>query len=223
MIEIDGILFDMDGVLLDSMPAHADAWMRALGELGLDAVGEEEIYRREGEKGEVSARDFLRTAGLMPTRARVRRLLDRKEELFKHSKRIAPFTAARATVEALAATGMPMGLVTGTSLAEVEDVLPGELREPMAVVVTGDQVLHGKPHPEPYLKAILALGTRPGRTLVVENAPFGIRSALDAEAVCLAIRSYLPDKYLADAHYRIDDIGELLSFLRENVSGFADG
>jgi beta-phosphoglucomutase len=218
MIEIDGILFDMDGVLLDSMSAHAEAWTRAMGEIGLD-VSEEEIYLREGEKGEVSAREFLRRAGMMSTRARVAALLRRKEEMFR-AYPIRPFPGAREVVEALAAV-VPIGLVTGTSRGELEKVLPETLRAPMRVTVTGDEVLHGKPHPEPYLKAAMALGTAPAKTLVVENAPYGIQSAKAAGAVVVAIRSYLADSHLAAAPYRIDRIGDLLPFLRETAEGFA--
>jgi beta-phosphoglucomutase len=221
VIELDGILFDMDGVLLDSMGAHARAWMTALGEAGLH-VDEEEIYLREGEQGEVSARDFLRRAGMMSTKARVRTLLERKEELFAARPDIRLFPGARETVGALAAAGVPLGVVTGTSRAEMERVLPAEIRGPLRVIVTGTDVLHGKPHPEPYLKGVMGLGIKPGRTLVVENAPYGIRSAVAAETVCLAIRSYLADEHLSGARYRIDRIADLLPFLRENAAGFAE-
>ena len=221
MIEIDGILFDMDGVLLDSMSAHATAWTRAMGELGI-SVDEEEIYLREGEKGEVTARDFLKASGLMSTRKRVQHVLDLKEKLFRASPAIRPFPDAARVVGALARAGVPLGLVTGTSRGEMEKVLPEPLRAPMKVIVPGDEVLHGKPHPEPYLKAAMGLGTKPPRTLVVENAPYGIRSAKDAGTIVLAIRSYLADPHLAAAQYRIDTLGELLPFLRENAAGFGE-
>ena len=221
MIEIDGILFDMDGVLIDSMSAHADAWIAALGELGL-SVDETEIYLREGEKGEVSAKDFLRQAGMMSTKARVRTVLERKEAKFAERGVIRPFPAAEETIAALAGRGVPIGLVTGTSRGELERVLPPAIKDAMDVVVTGDQVLHGKPHPEPYLKGVMGLQTRAGRTLVVENAPYGIQSAIAAETVCLAVRSYLADEHLAAARYRIDTLADLLPWLRANAAGYSD-
>lgn len=219
MIEIDAILFDMDGVLIDSMPAHAAAWMRVFAEAGID-VDEDEIYRREGEQGAVTVRALLKRSGIMSTKKRVRTLLERKEEAFARTATIRPFPGAVEAVRAVGDAGLAVGLVSGTSRDELENVLPEELKAPMRVIVTGDEVLHGKPNPEPYLKAIMALGVRPEKTLVIENAPYGISSAVKAGALCLAIRSYLPDADLAEAHYRIDTLKELVPFLKENVKGF---
>jgi len=214
--EIKGVLFDMDGVLIDSMPEHYRAWSMALGEAGME-VSEEEIYRREGEKGEVTARDMLKAHGIMITKKRVRHLLDRKEEIFRTSSVIRPFSNAETVVAAVASLGLPLGLVTGTSAGEMAKVLPEEIRRHFAVFVTGDQVRRGKPNPEPYLKGIFGLGIQPGQTLVVENAPYGIQSAKAAGAVCVAIRSYLSDEHLAGAHFLLDGLDELEPFLREKL------
>lgn len=219
MLQIKGILFDMDGVLIDSMPAHVQAWAQALGELGL-GVDELELYRREGEKGEVSAKYFIRSAGMMSTKKRVSRLLELKEEIFGQKGKIKLFPGALETVRTVVDAGLKTGLVTGTSLAEVNQVLPEEIARSMDTIITGDQVLHGKPHPEPYLMAIMALGLKPGEVLVIENAPYGIDSAVKAGALCLAVRSYLPDRELAQAHYRIDQLKDLPEFLRRNLAGF---
>lgn len=206
-------LFDMDGVLLDTMSAHVNAWVQAGAELGLE-IDPHEIYLREGEKGEVSARDFIKAAGLMLTKARVRALLEKKERLFAqraHAPRVFPHAAE--VLAAFKARGMKLALVTGTSRGELEQILPRELADFFTATVTGDEVLHGKPNPEPYLAAAMKLGEKASDCLAVENAPFGIRSAKTAGCHVIAIRSYLADADLAGADVLLDALQEIIALL----------
>ncbi len=206
-------LFDMDGVLLDTMGAHVDAWVQAGAELGIE-IDPHEVYLREGEKGEVSARDFIKAAGLMLTKARIRALLEKKEALFAHRAR-APrlFPGAVPALTACRDHGLQLALVTGTSRGELTRILPPELAGFFAASVTGDEVLRGKPNPEPFLTAAMKLGTKPAACLAVENAPFGIQSAKTAGCHVIAIRSYLGDADLAGADVLLDDLRELPGLL----------
>jgi len=206
-------LFDMDGVLLDTMTAHVDAWAQAGAQLGLE-IDPHEVYLREGEKGEVSARDFIKAAGLMLTKARVRTLLETKERLFAvHARAPRLFPHAVEVLHACRERGMKLALVTGTSRGELEQILPHEMSLFFAASVCGDEVLRGKPNPEPYLAAAMKLGEKPSDCVVVENAPFGIRSAKTAGCYVIAIRSYLADADLIGADLLLDDLGALLPLL----------
>jgi HAD superfamily hydrolase (TIGR01509 family) len=202
------ILFDMDGVLVDSMGTHVNAWHRACSSLGIE-ISEDELYRREGEKPEKSARDFIKGAGMMTTKARVRTLLEAAREEFYRQPKPKMFPGAEESAVTLAEAGFKIGVVTGSRRVWMDQVIPDSIRKAAGTLICGDDVLHGKPNPEPYLKAILALGVKPQETVVVENAPFGIESAKSAGAYVIAVRSYLGDQDLVQADELIDDVREL--------------
>lgn len=207
------VLFDMDGVLLDTMGAHVRAWVGACGELGL-AVDEREVYLREGEKAEVSARDFIKVNGMMTTKARVRTLVETKERLFaQYARQPSVFPGAVDLLAACRARGLKLGLVTGTQRIEMQSVLPAELATYFDATVCGDEVLRGKPNPEPYLAAAMSLGMQPRQCLAVENAPYGIRSAKTAGCRVIAVRSYLSDEDLTGADLLLDDLPAMLAQL----------
>lgn len=183
----------MDGVLLRSMHLHCRAWERAAASLGL-SVDRRAILRREGEPGASTVR-FLAPPRLQ------RRLLQRKETYFAEGhRRIRLYAGARSLIERLARTSVRLGLVTGTSRAELQAALPNRLFHRFHASVTGDEVARGKPHPAPYRAICRRLHVRPEGVLVVENAPFGIQSARRARMGCvMAIASTLPAPVLRGA------------------------
>lgn len=210
------LLFDVDGVLLDSMRYHARAWQAAIRRLLRGRVAQEEIYRREGEPGAVSARDFLRLHRRRPTAGAVAALLGEKERRFAaYRRRVRVYPAARPLVRLVAASGLPAALVTGTSRAEILRVVPARVRRHFAVLVTGDQVRRGKPHPEPYWLACRRLAQDPRRVAVVENAPFGIASARAAGAGwIIAVGTSLPPSRLRGADIVLPTLGAVHRHLR---------
>jgi len=80
-------------------------------------------------------------------------------------------------------------------------------------MVTGDMISHGKPHPEPYLKACRLLKVHPSECLVVENAPFGIESAKRAGLYTVALTTSLPAGYLSGADHIVDCLEEIPTFI----------
>jgi beta-phosphoglucomutase len=96
--------------------------------------------------------------------------------------------------------GYRLALVTGSSRSVVDGVSESvDLRILFEAMVTGDQVTHGKPDPEPYRIAAERLNLTPGECLVVENAPMGIRSAKAAGMACVALATTLPPPRLTAA------------------------
>ncbi len=182
------------------MPLHAQAWQQAGRAFGL-RVSRRLIYAWEGETGTVTAATLLKQHSRRPSRKAIRRLLDEKEHRFQqlaHRRKLQLLLVR--TVRRLRRRKVPLALVTGTSLREVRRALPAEIRRLFQVIITGDQVRHGKPHPEPYRLAFRRLRVPPASAVVVENAPYGIQSARAAGAgAILALASSLPKRYLRGA------------------------
>ncbi|MFA5260481.1 MAG: HAD family phosphatase [Candidatus Omnitrophota bacterium] len=198
-IHVQAILFDMDGVITNTMPDHYRAWRTILFQKEGILVPHEEIYRREGQKGSVSVKELLTMYQKKYTRAQGARILLAKELLFKKIVKQRFILGARSFLAEMKKSGMRLALVTGTSRDEMRRILPPRILNHFTVTVTGNDVKQGKPYPEPYFKALAQLKVKASRALVIENAPFGIRAAKSAGITCFAIATSLPACYLKQA------------------------
>jgi beta-phosphoglucomutase len=211
-------------VLIDTMPLHAKAWQTALASHGLRAA-KRAIYEWEGEAGIVTARTLLSQRGARPSDGEVSALLAAKERCFrKFARRVRMIPALVRLVQRLDRKGVRLALVTGTSSGEVRRIVPIAVRRRFSVIVTGDRVRRGKPHPEPYATAMRTLGVRPRATVVVENAPYGIRSARRAGAgFVIALASSLPRRFLHEAHLVVPSVPKLVKVLERQFGSDGNG
>ena len=97
--------------------------------------------------------------------------------------------------------GLKIAVVTGsgqkTLLSNLQSHFPGLISEQL--MITGFDVKHGKPDPEPYLKGLMKVGVQPNEAIVVENAPLGVRSAVAAKIFTIAVNTGpLPDEMLLE-------------------------
>jgi beta-phosphoglucomutase len=209
----EAVIFDLDGIIIDTMPYHRMAWQDTLKPLGVN-ISKIDVYLREGEKYTTSARDFLKIKYPKVTKEMIAMLVDiRKNTLKKIVKKTVIFKGARELLTRLDAKGVHLGLVTATLRKEVKRMLPKNLYKKFDVIVTGDEVKNGKPHPEPYLKAIKKLGVKKKDAVVIENAPYGIRSAKKAGIFCVAIETSLPKRFLKDADLVVKSIKSIYNYL----------
>ena len=172
------VLFDMDGVLFDSMPNHAYAWSHAMTQFGL-AMTREEVYMNEGRTGSATINILAqRFWGREATEEEKQLIYEAKSKVFNTCPEAKPMPGALETLQAVKEKGLKIVLVTGsaqTSLLEkLERSYPGYFHQDL--MVTGFDVTLGKPYPEPYLKGLQKAGIKPEEGIVIENAPLGVQA-----------------------------------------------
>jgi len=210
IFKVESLIFDMDGVITDTMRYHYRAWKEVFVRYGV-RVSHEDIYKREGQKGIDSVREIFFEHGRSHSDDLGHQVLKEKEELFKEIFRSRFIPGSRSLLRALKLQGFLLGLVTGTSRHEAQTLLPPEMFGAFDAVVCGSDVHNGKPHPEPYEKAIRHLNVKKSRAVVLENAPFGIRSAKAAGLTCFALETSLPGSFLSGADHIFPSYRDMLA------------
>lgn len=218
------VLFDMDGVLYDSMPHHALAWEKMCREIGLSCT-REEFFMYEGRTG-ASTIDILmqRERGRKATPEEAKEWYGIKTRNFEAMPLVEQMPGARECLDMLTGAGVPTVLVTGSGQASLVERLqrdfPGAF--PDGRRVTGRDVLHGKPHPEPFLRGRTLAGNLPQQTVVaVDNAPLGVESASASGSLTIGVRTGpIPAGALieAGADVELDSMEQCTNLLRELLS-----
>lgn len=202
----EAVIFDLDGVIVNSEPLHLLATRLALALIGR-SLTEEEYYRRY-----VAFTDReLFSAFLGAGDPDIDRLVQEKQriyrELAKEGVKAYPETVAF-IVKAWGA--FPLALTTGSTREEAEGALRAlGLRDAFQVVVSCEDYRRGKPHPEPYLLTARFLQLPPKLCLVIEDTAEGIRAAKAAGMSCLALTSTHPRERLSEADLILDNLGGL--------------
>ena len=188
--QLEGVLWDMDGTLVDTEPY----WIRTEFELVESFGGTwslEHAHQLVGNALIDSAR-YIREHGRLPLEPEeiVERLLD--GVVAKVRQEIPWRPGARELLADLGKHGIPSALVTMSWTRFVEPILEQVEGEGFAALVTGDSVTHGKPHPEPYLAGAAALGLEPHQCLAIEDSATGAASATAAGCALLAVPLHVP-------------------------------
>ncbi|MFH1135895.1 MAG: HAD family phosphatase [Pseudomonadota bacterium] len=217
--KLKAVIFDLDGVILDSMSGHAAAWLETFAEAGF-AVDEAYIYQNEGML-DLERLSILAGDGRVFDRDFFDRLLSRQRDIYlgKFSSAVGIYPRAGRLVERLSAAGLALALVTSSSRQVLSPELRAWLDQYFDQVVTGDQVARTKPHPDPYLQALAGLGVDRTEAVVVENAPAGIEAAKAAGLTCLALTTTLPPANLGRADLVVGDHEDLRVWLEPYISG----
>lgn len=184
-------LIDMDGTLYDSMPFHARAWQRMVSELGIDCKAEE-FFAYEGMTGKATINLLMQRAfGKSVTDEEAAALYAKKSQYFKeiYEARIMP--GAKELVGTLIQKGITPILVTGSGQASLMERLSDDFDGafPPDLRVTSRDVKIGKPSPEPYLMGLKIGNVQPWEAIVVENAPLGVQSGVNAGIFTIGVNT----------------------------------
>ena len=209
-----GVIFDFDGVLVDSESAHFDAFRRALA-----AEVEGEVTRAEYDEHYLGFDDhtcFRRALELRGEAAPfdvVRDLVDRKWQAYDEGLNGVPlFPGAADLVLSLYRASVPLAIASGSHRKEIESILRGHGLLPcFRGVVSADDVSSFKPHPEPYLRARALLGAveSPAGVVAIEDSATGMASARAAGLRVIGVTNSLPRERLGLAHQIVDSLTEL--------------
>ncbi len=182
----DAVIFDCDGTLVDSMPAHFDSWCKALALNGAGGVFKEDVFMAMGGR---PTRDIVVELNneynlrLDPEAV----ALAKREAYLKCLKSIKLIDEVAAFAESLRGK-VPMAIASGGSRMVIEKTLHVMgISDWFDEVVTADDVAEGKPAPDVFLHAARLLGVAPAKCLALDDAPAGILSAERAGMQVLAI------------------------------------
>lgn len=208
------LFFDLDGVILNSMKYHAEAWILAFREFGL-TFEEEEIYLHEGAIELETAKSLFMNKGVNPTPEFFEKAFKLQKIFFKRkfASLVKPYPEVPELLRDLREKGAKLALVTSSSREILEEVFPKNLECFFEVIITGDLIQKRKPHPDPYLKAREYFSAPQDMCLAIENSPAGILSAKRANLYCIAITTTLSPEHLSQADLILENHSALRNVL----------
>lgn len=202
-----GVVFDMDGVLVDSAQPHFRSWQLLAAE-NATTVTEEQFTATFGRQN----KDIIPLLfGAVPA-AQLARLSARKEEIYRDLIRAEPpiVRGARALVRALHGAGAALAVGSSGPRANIQLVLEAlGATELMSAVVSGEEVTRGKPDPEVFTLACRRLGLTPRHCIVVEDAPVGVEAAVAAGAHAIAVLRHHPAEAFKGVDFAVEGLADL--------------
>jgi len=193
------VLFDMDGVIVDSEPLHVAAFQATLKNYGYSLSDEQYKQHFAGKTDEAGFKqyfDFIGETVDLPV------IMDKKATAYLElaADRLVPYPGVIDFIKSLAEQGTPLALVTGSLRAEAEVTLKTfGLTGFFSSIVAAEDISRSKPSPEGYLKGARALRAMPSDCIVIEDAPSGVKAARAAGMRCLAVTTTHTKEELREA------------------------
>lgn len=204
-----GAIFDWDGVIIDSAALHEQSWHRLARELGT-TIAPQSFIRGFGMK---SARIIEEIHGWSHDPAEIARLTNRKEALYREivaQGEIAPLPGVVEWLARLREAGVPSAVASSTHRLNIDAVLARiGLQDAFRAIVSAEDVVHGKPNPEVFLKAAEKLELSAARCVVFEDAHVGIEAAHAAGMKVVAVTTTHPAAELSAADLVVRRLDQL--------------
>ena len=208
---LKALIFDMDGVLVDSMPFHAAAWRKAFLDMGME-IQDRDIYAIEGSNPRNGLPLLIRKARKAPEAYDFETITSIYRQEFKRVFELKAFDGMKECLEALK-TRFLLSVVSGSDHLIVHGIVDQLFPGIFDIVVTGDDIKNSKPHPDPFLKAVELLNVQREECVVIENATLGVEAAKKAEIYCIGIPTYVEPSQLDRADLVVGDHQQLMQHL----------
>jgi beta-phosphoglucomutase len=208
---IGGVLFDLDGIIVDTLHYHYLAWKHMFGRFGGSPVSEQTVLLHEGRNSREILPILMKETGVTIPEEQQARFIEEKRAYYRSIVHVTQYPGAFETIDELRRRGFKVALVTACALTNMRHSLDSDQQAHFDFIITGDEVPRAKPHPDPYLTAARQLGLTPEECIVVENAPLGIEAARHAGMQCVAIETTLGKEYLNLADCVLGSVADLLN------------
>ncbi len=183
------VIFDMDGVLYDSMKNHEITWTECFKKEGID-IAPSEAYIHEGRPGvDTVSVIFKQYLNQEITKEERERVYAEKVKLMSKAPKAEKMPKMEDLISELKRHGKDVWVVTGSRQPTLLNRLTNDFEIEAKHIVSAKDVINGKPHPEPYQKAVQGSGFKAEQCIVVENAPLGVRAAKAAGITTLAVNT----------------------------------
>lgn len=203
-----GIIWDLDGVIVDSAPFHFEAWREFAAARG-------RVYTKGDFRKTFGMRNediLLYVFGEKLERGVLETWSDEKEERFRHLIRgsVEPLPGVMTLVRALDMVGCQQAIASSTPLENIHLILNSlTILDFFNAVISGEDVARGKPDPEAFLKAAKAISLDPERCLVIEDAAVGIEGAKKAGMKSIGVTNTVPRERLSSADLVVGSLEEV--------------
>jgi beta-phosphoglucomutase len=190
-----GIIFDMDGVLIDAMPFHAEAMKSAIKEETNYEIDKKIVYQLEGMPSDNLVKEIFKKYNINKEldQGLIEKISERKKQLFKEIEDTHLIEGVRDLIEVLNECKCLKAIVTGAAKKEIELTIDKMIGlKNFDVVVSGEDVDVGKPNSAPFVVALQKMNIKPSECLVVENAPLGVEAAHRAGIRCILTLNNTP-------------------------------
>lgn len=183
------VLFDMDGVLYDSMKNHAYSWSESFKKWGID-FSPYDVYMNEGRTGDSTVEiAFKEHLNRNATKKEIEDLYRYKSELMQNMPEVEILPGMQEVVSKTIEAGIKAIVVTGSSQPSLIQRLLKDFNIQENDVISGFDVKIGKPHPEPYFMGLKKANCTPQEALVIENAPMGVDSSVAAGIMTIGVNT----------------------------------
>lgn len=209
---IKGILFDLDGVIVDTLHYHFLAWQEMFRRWDGE-VSKLTVLLHEGRSSKEILPILIQESGITIPQEKWHDFIEEKRKYYRSIVKIKFYPDAINTIEKLRNMGIKCALVTASAKKNMGKALTPSQQALFDIIITGDDIPRAKPNPDPYEVAQSRLKCKKEECLVVENAPLGIQSAKAAGIRCAAISTGLSKEYLNEADYFLKNLSEIFKYL----------
>lgn len=202
------VIWDMDGIIIDSAPYHLKAWQEVFAKRGLNFT-DDDFHSSFGMRNDTIIGGFL---GEGASDEEIAAIGQEKEASFrlKIRQNPRPLPGVVTLMAALAERGLKMAIASSAPRENIELVINTlGIARYFTVIISEKDVTRGKPEPDGYLLAAKRLGVKPENCLVIEDAIVGVTAARRAGMHCLAVTNSHPRDSLSDADLVVDSLEEI--------------